>query len=426
MRIDAGLIIGIALEFIIMLYFANSTLQPKKNYYISSVITFIGYAILFVFALFNRMMINVGGFLIVNFLIFIIGYKINIKTAMMRVVWVTLFMFVGETIVTYILRIGFDVKNLLDITPQQSILITIGGKLIYLTEIYIVRKIVNRKELSLESASMLLVIMPIVTVGCILMIYPLNLDNRVFISIYIVAITLNFVTFGVNELMLSKNRKIKILEDENYKNHIELEEYKTLNEKYEHSRIMNHDFREHLNVLKTLISEDIQKAQEYVGKIEKECEDSKIEKYSDNNILNILLIRKKKECEENGIKLNITSTNPKLDFIDGMDTVAIFSNLINNAIEACSNSARKDIFIDLYTVNNAFSVIKVENYADKEPIVVEGMLRSGKNDGNSHGIGIKSINNSLSKYDGKMSWSYDKAKGMFRTVISINNSQINI
>lgn len=426
MRIDAGLIIGIALEFIIMLYFANSTLQPKKNYYISSVITFIGYAILFVFALFNRMMINVGGFLIVNFLIFIIGYKINIKTAMMRVVWVTLFMFVGETIVTYILRIGFDVKNLLDITPQQSILITIGGKLIYLTEIYIVRKIVNRKELSLESASMLLVIMPIVTVGCILMIYPLNLDNRVFISIYIVAITLNFVTFGVNELMLSKNRKIKILEDENYKNHIELEEYKTLNEKYEHSRIMNHDFREHLNVLKTLISEDIQKAQEYVGKIEKECEDSKIEKYSDNNILNILLIRKKKECEENGIKLNITSTNPKLDFIGGMDTVAIFSNLINNAIEACSNSARKDIFIDLYTVNNAFSVIKVENYADKEPIVVEGMLRSGKNDGNSHGIGIKSINNSLSKYDGKMSWSYDKAKGMFRTVISINNSQINI
>lgn len=426
MRIDAGLIIGIALEFIIMLYFANSTLQPKKNYYISSVITFIGYAILFVFALFNRMMINVGGFLIVNFLIFIIGYKINIKTAMMRVVWVTLFMFVGETIVTYILRIGFDVKNLLDITPQQSILITIGGKLIYLTEIYIVRKIVNRKELSLESASMLLVIMPIVTVGCILMIYPLNLDNRVFISIYIVAITLNFVTFGVNELMLSKNRKIKILEDENYKNHIELEEYKTLNEKYEHSRIMNHDFREHLNVLKTLISEDIQKAQEYVGKIEKECEDSKIEKYSDNNILNILLIRKKKECEENGIKLNITSTNPKLDFIGGMDTVAIFSNLINNAIEACSNSARKDIFIDLYTVNNAFSVIKVENYADKEPIVVEGMLRSGKNDGNSHGIGIKIINNSLSKYDGKMSWSYDKAKGMFRTVISINNSQINI
>lgn len=30
MRIDAGLIIGIVLEFVIMLYFSNSTLKPKK------------------------------------------------------------------------------------------------------------------------------------------------------------------------------------------------------------------------------------------------------------------------------------------------------------------------------------------------------------------------------------------------------------
>ena len=32
MRIDAGLIIGVALEFIIMLYFANSTYKRKLLY----------------------------------------------------------------------------------------------------------------------------------------------------------------------------------------------------------------------------------------------------------------------------------------------------------------------------------------------------------------------------------------------------------
>lgn len=401
MRIDAGLIIGIVLEFVIMLYFSNSTLKPKKNYYISATIAFVGYVILFILSLLNLIAVNIISFVIINFLIFIIGYRINLKTAIIRVAWLMLFMFVGESAVSYILKISFNLGFMINITPQQSMLITIGGKLIYFSAVYIMRRTVKGKDISLEKSSMLLALMPLVTVGCMIITYPLQFDNRMFIAIYVIAITLNLVTFGINELMISKNQKIRILEDENYKNCIELKEYKTLNEKYEHSRIMNHDFREHLNVLKTLISEDIQKAQEYVGKIEK-------------------------ECEENGIKLNITSTNPKLDFIDGMDTVAIFSNLINNAIEACSDSARKDIFIDLYTVNNAFSVIKVENYADKEPIVVEGMLRSGKDDGNSHGIGIKSINNSLSKYDGKMSWSYDKAKGMFRTVISINNSQINI
>lgn len=422
MRIDAGLIIGIALEFVIMLYFANSTLQPKKNYYMSSAICFIGYLIIFGVSIFNMFIFNIISFTIIDFLIFILGYRINYKTALFQTFMMTLFMFLGELLMLFIL----DTESMVAATVQQSMLITIGGKLIYFLAVFVMKKVHKKRNISSEKSSLILAIMPIITVLCIVMVYPLTLDRRVFTAIYIGAISVNFITITVNELVISKNRKIRMLENENYKNSVELEEYKTIKEKYEHSRIMNHDFREHLNILKTLISEDIQKAQEYVGTVEKECEDSKIEKYSDNDILNILLIRKKKECEENGIKLNITSTNPKLDFIDGMDTVAIFSNLINNAIEACSNSARKDIFIDLYTVNNAFSVIKVENYADKEPIVVEGMLRSGKDDGNSHGIGIKSINNSLSKYDGKMSWSYDKAKGMFRTVISINNSQINI
>ena len=426
MRIDAGLIIGIALEFVIMLYFANSTLQSKKNYYMSSAICFIGYLIIFGVSIFNMFIFNIISFTIIDFLIFILGYRINYKTALFQTFMMTLFMFLGELLMLFILKLGLDTESMVAATVQQSMLITIGGKLIYFLAVFVMKKVHKKRNISSEKSSLILAIMPIITVLCIVMVYPLTLDRRVFTAIYIGAISVNFITITVNELVISKNRKIRMLENENYKNSVELEEYKTIKEKYEHSRIMNHDFREHLNILKTLISEDIQKAQEYVGTVEKESEDSKIEKYSDNDILNILLIRKKKECEENGIKLNITSTNPKLDFIDGMDTVAIFSNLINNAIEACSNSARKDIFIDLYTVNNAFSVIKVENYADKEPIVIEGMLRSGKDDGNSHGIGIKSINNSLSKYDGKMSWSYDKAKGMFRTVISINNSQINI
>lgn len=431
MRIDTGLIIGIALEFVIMLYFANSTLQPKKNYYMSSAICFIGYLIIFGVSIFNMFIFNmfifnIISFTIIDFLIFILGYRINYKTALFQTFMMTLFMFLGELLILFILKLGLDTESMVAATVQQSMLITIGGKLIYFLAVFVMKKVHKKRNISSEKSSLILAIMPIITVLCIVMVYPLTLDRRVFTAIYIGAISVNFITITVNELVISKNRKIRMLENENYKNSVELEEYKTIKEKYEHSRIMNHDFREHLNILKTLISEDIQKAQEYVGTVEKECEDSKIEKYSDNDILNILLIRKKKECEENGIKLNITSTNPKLDFIDGMDTVAIFSNLINNAIEACSNSVRKDIFIDLYTVNNAFSVIKVENYADKEPIVIEGMLRSGKDNGNYHGIGIKSINNSLSKYDGKMSWSYDKAKGMFRTVISVNNPQINI
>ena len=59
MRIDAGLIIGIVLEFVIMLYFSNSTLKPKKNYYISATIAFVGYVILFILSLLNLIAVNI-------------------------------------------------------------------------------------------------------------------------------------------------------------------------------------------------------------------------------------------------------------------------------------------------------------------------------------------------------------------------------
>ena len=299
MRIDAGLIIGIALEFVIMLYFANSTLQPKKNYYMSSAICFIGYLIIFGVSIFNMFIFNIISFTIIDFLIFILGYRINYKTALFQTFMMTLFMFLGELLILFILKLGLDTESMVAATVQQSMLITIGGKLIYFLAVFVMKKVHKKRNISSEKSSLILAIMPIITVLCIVMVYPLTLDRRVFTAIYIGAISVNFITITVNELVISKNRKIRMLENENYKNSVELEEYKTIKEKYEHSRIMNHDFREHLNILKTLISEDIQKAQEYVGTVEKECEDSKIEKYSDNDILNILLIRKKKECEEN-------------------------------------------------------------------------------------------------------------------------------
>ena len=103
MRIDAGLIIGIVLEFVIILYFSNSTLKPKKIYYISAPIAFVGYVILFILSLLNLIAVNIISFVIINFLIFIIGYRINLKTAIIRVAWLMLFMFVGESAVSYIL-----------------------------------------------------------------------------------------------------------------------------------------------------------------------------------------------------------------------------------------------------------------------------------------------------------------------------------
>lgn len=129
MRIDAGLIIGVALEFIIMLYFANSTLQPKKNYYISSAMCFVGYLIVFAFSLLNQLFVNMGVFIVINLLIFNLGYRINFKTSIFQTMMLLVFMFLGEIIVTFTMKMGLDKKSFLEVTPQQSMIITVAGKI---------------------------------------------------------------------------------------------------------------------------------------------------------------------------------------------------------------------------------------------------------------------------------------------------------
>ena len=80
-------------------------------------------------------------------------------------------------------------------------------------------------------------------------------------------------------------------------------------------------------------------------------------------------------------------------------------------------SKEKNIFIDLETVNDAYTVIKVENNSDEKPFVRNDSLITRKKDIEAHGIGMKSIYASIKKYGGKLNWSYDAEKKFFRTVI---------
>lgn len=423
MRIDLGLVLGVAIEFILFLYYANTTLYPKKNYYVSSAIAFVGHVVIFVIAIFGQPMVNAITFIVVNLLIFIFGYHVDFKDAIFLSVMLTIFSFLGEILLMFILEIGFNSEDILRATSENSIILTIASKLIYFVGIIMIRGLNRKKQIQDGGSFLLLMLVPITTFICILLVISMNIDKQIFLVLCILSFTVNFITFAVNEYIISKNRTIRILEEENLRNSMELKEYNLLSDSYEQSRIFRHDVKEHINNLKILMKEDNQAAMKCIQSLENVYADTVFVKYTDNKILNVLLIQKEKECRENGIKMHISSTNPELDFIDGIDIVAIFSNLINNAIEACLQSAEKEIFVDLCTANSVFTTIKIENSADKEPTVVSGMLRTSKQDKDNHGIGIKSINNSLRKYNGEMSWKFDKINKMFKTTVMINKNQ---
>lgn len=154
-----------------------------------------------------------------------------------------------------------------------------------------------------------------------------------------------------------------------------MNEYMMLKKIISKPQYINHDFKEHIGALSSLIGADNETAQEYIKSICGKFSQPKFIEYSDNKILNVLLSKKKEECENQNIQFLIDPIRAELSFFNDMDIVTIFSNLINNAMESCAHSSEKKIYLNIHTENQNFIVIKIENTSDIEPIVINGRLK---------------------------------------------------
>ena len=418
MNISIGYILGHVFEYILFIYFANTSFYPRKSYVISSTISLFGYAALFAIGILGVVPLSVLLFFIVNTVLLKCCYNIKLKNTLFYSIILDMLSTIGEYIIIYIS--GIDISNLSIVTDQQAMAITVGGKLIYLIGVIILKKFAVEKTRQDNEIQIILVVIPLMTILCLTLMMKIEMSNHLFTCICIIFLIVNFVSAYINEKLNDKNIKLKVLQEEYNKNKAELSEYQLLAEKYESTRIMRHDFRKQLEALKEMIAADNIQAKEYMQQIRFSQRELDYAQYTDNKILNILLAQKVKECHEHGIEIHIHSVSPVLSFISDIDTVAIFSNMIDNAIEAAKQADTKEIYVDMYTVNRSYSAVKIENYTAKEPIVLNGLLRTQKKNTDIHGMGVKSINNALKKYGSELTWIYDRKRKYFRAAAVIH------
>lgn len=131
-----------------------------------------------------------------------------------------------------------------------------------------------------------------------------------------------------------------------------------------------------------------------------------------------------KECNKKKIDFKIYAQSIDLSFIEENDTIAIFGNMIDNAIESCMLSENRKMFLQIYMMNDKFIVINLENSADKKPVIEDGKLVSRKKDKDNHGIGMKSIKKALETYNGQLQWDYESNRHVFNTTILISMKRI--
>lgn len=289
----------------------------------------------------------------------------------------------------------------------------------------------------LEKEEYLKFLLPvIVNIVSIVIIFEFLMTNTIkynsnFITILILIISAIISNIAIIKMIIRilKNNKLdyenKLIKE---KLNMQYQYYNSMQKNYSKVREIYHDMNNHIMCIEKLNSMDRKK---YINEIKEKLEDVKNNFHTNNLILDIILMEKEEICKEYNINLYVDLNLKKCDFIEMTDICTIFSNLLDNAIEASKNiedEENKKIFIK-DTIVNKFYLIKIENNKKNIIIKKENRIITSKKDDFLHGLGLQSVRNAVEKYNGNMD--INDRENVFEIIIYIplvqisnNNTQI--
>ncbi len=196
--------------------------------------------------------------------------------------------------------------------------------------------------------------------------------------------------------------------------------YEELDRNQQQIRKLRHDMNNHLSVLEGLLEKgDIQDAMEYFKDLEKHVRTG-TRRFCKDSIVNAVLNAKYNAAEESGADCFFHVDIDEILGIDAVSLCTIFSNTLDNAIEAClkipETEKRRISLKARYTENGYFSY-EIINSKRNEIRKKKDAFLTDKEDARSHGLGIASVRDVVRRYDGTLGITYTEDE--FRVVILI-------
>lgn len=236
-----------------------------------------------------------------------------------------------------------------------------------------------------------------------------------------IILVLNFMIFKIYEelaekLELKKQQAIFDKEIELCKEQLQEREVANLN-----IRKLKHDIENHLMCIREYaVRKEFEGAIDYIDDI------LNGENYLKNNseintgniVVDTLLNYKKSVMEKSDIKLNLRIEIPQKHRFNDADICVILGNCLDNSIEAVcklDDVSKREVNVDLVYRKKGL-LIRISNpFSGDIKKDTNGNLVTTKADKENHGMGLCSVKNAVSKYNGAMNISTDNS--MFKVQI---------
>lgn len=178
--------------------------------------------------------------------------------------------------------------------------------------------------------------------------------------------------------------------------------YRNYSESMEMIHIKYHDLKHQLEGLKAEKSPE--NREKWIHSIEEELQDFRPEIESGNYILDTIISGKMRRCKKLNIRFTCVAKGEILNFLHVTDLCNIFGNALDNSIEGVAlldDPEKRWIHLRVFS-KCGFVYISVENSCTQRVTIKNGYPVTTKQDGFNHGYGIRSIDYTVKKYQGKL------------------------
>ncbi len=394
---------------------------------------YISFSILYglLFLIFNRfgVLVNVLSFFATNAIILILNYRCSVLSSIMHSAYMSFVMTTSEYFIAILMALFFKDYNAYTYNFVALITLSSLSKVVYFWAMIISAKIFRPQK---SSESKFYLVFPFCTlplastIVSISFIYISSVLKLTFtsaclmlLSVFILLIS-NILLFIIYNHMQKQNEEKISIQLMLQKEQADKAYYEMLKEQYEQQRILIHDIKSHTQVIHSFLqNKNIDGLEKYLYSFEASPAMKRTVRMCDDTVLNAILLKTADQCSAKGIDFHSDIREHSVDFLNSADITSLFGNLLSNAVEAAEQSAKKQIEISVqFKDEQNITTIMIENSCDEEPHTDEnGEYVTKKADKLNHGIGLKSINRIVKKYNGRIKMYYDKPEEQFHTII---------
>ena len=423
------------IEGIVFWNYVSILFVPKYSTKIRFVYLSLGFFILFLFSLHNIFPLNCILYITVCFLYLTLFYQTKWYYALFHSTLFEVLTAVCELPAYSILSTFLTSANLRAADFHLKLLFAVISKTLFFAVMSALLLWLKKRQkpfLQYDKSVFFTILIPFIAQIIVLILFAVcdspsmtATQNRLITINAFFLLIVNLLIFGLNQYNQKKHLEFTEMQIQLQKEHDSAEYYKMLIAQNENQRILIHDMKKHLQSI-ALLNEDNQneKIRAYINQLMQSSDLLEFSKICDHKILNNILCRYKKVCNDLHIAFHADIRSNTTTFLSDSDVTSLFCNMLDNAVEASNHI--KDSYIEITAAqrkHTPFVIITIINSCAGNPFSPNGELVSSKQNPQAHGFGIKSMEKIIHNYNGNIQMYYDEETSTFHTIIMLKKKQ---